>query len=204
MPSRRSPSPPARPRAELIVIGASAGGVSALLTLLAPLPANFPVPVVALLHMLPRRESRLGSVLGSSLALPVCEPVDKQLIEPGRVYVAPPDYHLLIEMDRSFSFSSEPAVSFARPSIDVLMTSAADAFGPALVGALLTGANMDGAEGMATIHARGGLTLVQTPHEAEVPTMPRAAIDRSAPDHILSLSDMSQFLLRLARARGFP
>lgn len=205
MPARRpSPPPTARPRAELIVVGASAGGVSALLSLLSPLPASFPLPIVAVLHLLPRRESRLVSVLGSALALPVREPVDKQAIEPGRVYVAPPDYHLMIELDRSFSFSSEAPVSYARPSIDVLMSSAADAFGPGLVGALLTGANMDGAEGMAAIKARGGVTLVQRPDEAEVATMPRAAIDRCAPDHILSLEDMSQFLLRLARVQGTP
>jgi two-component system chemotaxis response regulator CheB len=205
MPARRpSPPVPARRRAELIVVGASAGGVSALLNLLAPLPASFPLPIVAVLHLLPRRESRLGSVLGSALALPVREPVDKQAIEPGQVYVAPPDYHLMIELDRSFSFSSEAPVSYARPSIDVLMSSAADAFGPGLVGALLTGANMDGAEGMAAIRARGGVTLVQRPDEAEVATMPQAAIDRCPPDHILPLQDMSQFLIRLARGRGLP
>jgi two-component system chemotaxis response regulator CheB len=183
-------------------VGASAGGVAALMALLAPLPSKFPVPVVVVLHLLPRRESRLCSVLGSVLALPVSEPLDKQAIVPGHVYVARPDDHLLIELDRSFSFSGEAPVSFARPSIDVLMTSAADAYGPALVGVLLTGANMDGAEGMAAIKARGGLTLVQEPADAEVPTMPEAAIKRCPPDLILPLTDISQMLLRLARAGG--
>ncbi|MBL8278082.1 MAG: chemotaxis protein CheB [Pelomonas sp.] len=201
---RTPPARIARPRAELVVVGASAGGVSALMALLAPLPPNFPVPVVAILHLLPRRESRLCHVLGGLLALPVREPRDKEAIEPGHVYVASPDYHLLIELDRSFSFSGEPPVSFARPSIDVLMTSAADAYGPGLVGMLLTGANMDGAEGMAAIKARGGLTLVQDPADAEVPTMPQSAIDRCTPDHILPLQDMPQLLLRLARAGAPP
>lgn len=193
-----------RPRAELIVVGASAGGVSALMTLLSPLRPSFPVPVVVILHLLPRRESRLSHVLAGVLALPVQEPRDKEVIQPGHVYVACPDYHLLVELDRSFSFSSEPPVSFARPSIDVLMKSAADAYGPGLVGVLLTGANMDGAEGMAAIQARGGMTLVQDPADAEVPTMPQSAIDRFTPDHILPLRDMPQLLLRLARAGAPP
>ncbi|MDG0855541.1 chemotaxis protein CheB [Roseateles puraquae] len=203
MGSRRAPPrPAARPPVELVVIGASAGGVSALLTLLSPLPAGFRLPIVALLHLLPRRESRLCSVLSHALTLPVREPVDKEAIQPGCVYVGSPDYHLLVELDRSFSYSGEPPVSFARPSIDVLMTSAADAYGPAAVGVLLTGANADGAEGMAAIRARGGITLVQDPADAEVPTMPEAAIARCRPDHILPLNDMPQMLLQLARTGG--
>lgn len=205
MPGRRTSAARAASIApELIVIGASAGGVSALLALLSPLPAGFALPIVAVLHLLPRRESRLCAVLGSALALPVREPMDKEDLQPGHVYVASPDYHLLIERDRSFSFSSEPPVSFARPAIDVLMTSAADAYGPALVGVLLTGANADGAEGMAAIRARGGVTLVQAPADAEVPTMPEAAIARCRPDHILPLKDMPQMLLRLAHGGGRP
>lgn len=205
MPGRRTSATRAAPTApELIVIGASAGGVSALLALLSPLPAAFALPIVAVLHLLPRRESRLCAVLGSALALPVREPMDKEDLQPGHVYVASPDYHLLIERDHSFSFSSEPPVSFARPAIDVLMTSAADAYGAALVGVLLTGANADGAEGMAAIRARGGVTLVQDPADAEVPTMPESAIARCRPDHILPLNDMPQMLLRFAHGGGRP
>lgn len=187
---------------ELIVIGASAGGVAALLALLAPLPARYALPVIAVLHLLPRHRSRLGPVLAHRLAMPVREPEDKEPIRPGTVYVASADYHLLVEADRSFAFSSEAPVSFSRPSIDVLMSSAADAYGPALAGVLLTGANMDGAEGMATIHERGGLTLVQQPGEADVPTMPEAAIARCPPDHILSLKELQHMLLRLGRPGG--
>lgn len=187
---------------ELVVVGASAGGVAALLALLGPLPAGFALPIVALLHLLPRHKSQLDGVLGSQLALPVREPADKEAIRPGTVYVASADYHLLVEADRSFSFSSDAPVSFARPSIDVLMTSAADAYGPALAGVLLTGANMDGAEGMAAIRARGGLTLVQQPEEADVPTMPEAAIARCRPDHILTLKGIQHMLLRLGAAGG--
>jgi two-component system chemotaxis response regulator CheB len=191
---------PTRPPIELIVIGASAGGVAALLALLRPLPKDFALPIVAVLHLLARHESQLAAVLSHHLALPVREPQDKEPVRAGAVYVASADYHLLIEADRSFAFSSEPPVSFSRPSIDVLMTSAADAYGPALAGLLLTGANMDGAEGMAAIHARGGLTIVQQPDDADVATMPEAAIARCRPHHILALKDMPPMLMKLASA----
>lgn len=192
----------ARPKVALVAIGASAGGVAALLALLTPLPATYPLPIVAVLHLLPRRQSQLGNVLAQRLALPVREAVDKEIIAPGTVYLASANYHLLVEMDRSFSFSGEPPVSFSRPSIDVLMASAADAYGPALAGVLLTGANMDGAEGMAAIKAQGGLTVVQEPHDADVATMPQAAIDRCAPDHVMPLQDIQQLLLRLGETGG--
>lgn len=196
------PGPPgcgARGPVELVVIGASAGGVAAVLQLLGPLPASYPLPIVVALHLLARHDSQLGRVLGSRLALPVREARDKEPIAPGVVYVASADYHLLVEADRSFAFSSDAPVCFARPSIDVLMESAADAYGPALAGVLLTGANMDGAEGLATIRARGGLTIVQQPQEADVATMPEAAIARCPPDHILPLQGIHAMLLRLAR-----
>ncbi|HEY9108829.1 MAG TPA: chemotaxis protein CheB [Roseateles sp.] len=188
-------------RTKLIVIGASAGGVAALLALLSPLPASYALPIVAVLHLLPRHASQLGSVLSHQLALPVREPQDKEPVRAGTVYVAGPDYHLLIEADRHFAYSSEPPVSFARPSVDVLMASAADAYGPALAGVLLTGANMDGAEGMAAIRAAGGLTIVQQPEDADVPTMPETAIARCQPDHILPLRGITALLLNLGGVR---
>lgn len=194
------PAVAARPRIELVVIGASAGGVAALLALLGPLPAGFALPIVAVLHLLPRHDSQLASVLAHRLAMPVREARDKELVEPGCVYIASANYHLLLERDRTFSFSGEPPVSFARPSIDVLMASAADAYGPAVAGVLLTGANMDGAEGMAAIKAAGGLTIVQQPDDADVATMPAAAIARSTPDHILPLKDIHPMLLHLGAA----
>ena len=184
-------------RIELVVIGASAGGVAALLALLAPLPAGYALPLVIVLHLLPRHESQLAAVLTHHLGRPVHEPRDKEVVQPRAIYVAGADYHLLIEADRSFSFSAEPPVSFSRPSIDVLMQSAADAYGPAVAGMLLTGANMDGAAGMAAIHAAGGLTLVQSPQEAEVDTMPLAAIARATPDHVLPIKDLRRRLLEL-------
>jgi two-component system, chemotaxis family, protein-glutamate methylesterase/glutaminase len=183
--------------ARLVVIGASAGGVSALLHLLAPLPGDYALPVLAALHLSPRHESRLAAVLGHRLAMRVCEPRDKEPLQPGVVYVAAPDYHLLVEREHCLSFSNEDPVCFARPSIDVLMCSAADAYGPAVVGVLLTGANMDGAEGLAAVKALGGTTIVQLPADAEVATMPQAAIALHAPDHVLPLTGIRQLLRQL-------
>lgn len=180
-----------------VVIGASAGGVAALLDLLGALPAGYALPLVAALHLAPRRESRLAAVLAHRLRLSVCEPRDKEPIRAGTVYLAAPDYHLLVEREQCFSFSCEEAVCFARPSIDVLMCSAAQAYGPALVGVLLTGANMDGAEGLAAIKAGGGTTVVQQPEDAEVATMPKAALARHTPDHVLPLAGIRQLLIEL-------
>jgi len=191
-----------RRRIECVAVGASAGGVAALGALLAPLPAGYGLPVLVVLHLLPRRESQLGPVLARQLALTVREPVDKEAIRPGVVYLACPDYHLLVEPERQLSFSAAPPVAYARPSIDVLMASAADTYGPALAGVLLTGANSDGAEGLAAIKACGGFTVVQAPSDAEVATMPEAAIARCAPDLVLPLQAISRWLLTLGETGG--
>lgn len=189
-------------RIEALVIGASAGGVAALLQLLPGLPADFRLPAIIVLHLPPKHESRLGPILQARMNLPVQEARDKEPIAPATVYVAAPDHHLSVESDRSFSFSGEEPVCFARPSIDVLMISAAHAYGPALAGVLLSGANMDGAQGLATIKAQGGLTIVQDPTEAEVATMPQAAIDKCPPDFILPLAGIRELIVKLAQERG--
>ncbi|MDB5829551.1 MAG: chemotaxis protein CheB, partial [Variovorax sp.] len=172
-------------RIDAVVIGASAGGIDALLILLAGLPASWRLPVVTVLHLSEGRESRLAEVFAQRLTIPVREAEDKCPLAPGTLYFAPPGYHLSIERNRTFSLSCEPPVLFSRPSIDVLMSSAADAYEEALAGLLLTGANEDGARGMAHIHALGGFTAVQDPAEAHVPTMPLAALARHAPDAVL-------------------
>ncbi|CAH0230473.1 Chemotaxis response regulator protein-glutamate methylesterase [Massilia sp. Bi118] len=181
-------------RVEAVVIGASAGGVEALGTLLPSLPAGYGLPVVCILHLPGDRESRLAELFGERLPLPVKEAEDKEVIEPGTVYFAGAGYHLSVEKDFTFSLSCEPPVHFARPSIDVLMASSADAYGAGLVGILLTGANHDGAEGMARIHASGGLTVVQDPADAQVATMPKSAIDRFSPHLILPLARIGALL----------
>jgi two-component system chemotaxis response regulator CheB len=161
---------------EAIVIGASAGGVDALVELLPALPGDFGPATVCILHVPADRESRLAELFAARLSLPVLEAQDKQPLEPGTVYFAGAGYHLSIEQDRVFSLSCEPPVHYARPAIDVLMESAADAYGTALAGILLTGANIDGAAGMQRIRQRGGLTVVQDPKEAQAATMPAEAI----------------------------
>lgn len=186
-------------RIEALVIGASAGGIDALLTLLPALPATFKPAVVCILHMPGDRDSRLAELFGERLALPVREAADKQDIEPGTVYFAVPGYHLSIEQDHIFSLSCEPPVHFARPAIDVLMESAADAYGPLLAGVLLTGANQDGADGMARIHASGGLTIVQDPGEAQSCAMPRHAISRCRPHLVLPLARIAALLPMLEK-----
>ena len=179
-----------------VVIGASAGGVDALIALLADLPAQWRLPVVVVIHLPEGYESRLAEVFRHRLPIPVFEATDKAPVQGGTLYFAPPGYHLSIERGRRFSLSCEPPVLFSRPSIDVLMASAADAYGSSVAGFLMTGANEDGAEGLLRIHRAGGLTAVQDPKEALVPTMPLAAIARHAPDHVLRLRDL-RILLQL-------
>jgi two-component system chemotaxis response regulator CheB len=181
-------------RIEAVVIGASAGGVEALGALLPSLPAGYRLPVFCILHLPGDRESRLAELFDERLPLRVKEAFDKEPIEPGTVYFAGSGYHLSVEQDFSFSVSCEPPVHFARPAIDVLMESSADAYGPGLVGILLTGANHDGAAGMAYIQASGGLTVVQDPDDAQVATMPKSAIDRFSPHLILPLARIGALL----------
>ena len=187
-PSLQGPVEPARPAVDVVVIGASAGGVQALIELLSGLPAAYPLPIVVLLHTPDDRHGRLADVLNARLLLPASEARDKEPLAGGRVHVAPGGVHLSIEADRSFSLSGEEPVHHSRPSIDVLMVSAADACGPTAAGVLLTGASADGAEGLARIGEAGGVTVVQDPAEADSPTMPLAALKRRRPDHVLPLA----------------
>ena len=179
---------------DALVIGASAGGIDALMRLLPALPPAPRFPVVVLLHLPDDRESRLAAVFQQHLAQPVLQAEDKAVLAPGSIYFAPPGYHLSIERERCFSLSQEEPVHFSRPSIDVLMTSAADAYGTKLCGIVLTGASADGAEGLAAIGEAGGLTIVQDPRDAEIATMPAAAIRARTPDHILTLGAIGALL----------
>ena len=181
-------------RIEMVVIGGSAGGGDALVGLVPALPAGFGPAVTCILHVPPDRDSRLAELFAMRAALPVREAQDKEPIQPGTVYFAGSGYHLSIEQDRSFSLSCEPPVQFARPAIDILMESAADVYGPALAGILLTGANYDGADGMCRIRERGGLTIVQDPEEAQASTMPEEAIRRCAPHLVLPLAGIRTVL----------
>jgi two-component system chemotaxis response regulator CheB len=182
----------------LVVLGASLGGLDALRTMLSALSTGFPWPLVIAQH----RSSEdvtdmLPLMLQRACPLPVREAEDKDAILGGHVYVAPPDYHLLIEPG-AFALSTEARVSHARPSIDVLFDSAAAAYGSAVVAVVLTGASADGARGAARVKAAGGMLLVQDPATAESPAMPLAAIAAAAADEILPIEALGAYLDRLA------
>ncbi|MBD0686425.1 MULTISPECIES: chemotaxis protein CheB [unclassified Pseudomonas] len=182
---------------EAIAVGASAGGVEALLRLFGQLRKSFRLPVLVVLHLPNERYSQLAHVLGHRLAIPVEEARDKQDIQAGTLYVATPGYHLSVEADRSLSLSLEEPVHHSRPSIDVLFESAADVYGSNLLAIVLTGANDDGAKGLARVKELGGITVVQDPAEAQVSTMPEAALALHEPDHILTLQGIGQLLAGL-------
>ncbi|MBY8945986.1 chemotaxis protein CheB [Pseudomonas sp. SH10-3B] len=182
---------------EAIVVGASAGGVEALLNIFAALPDTFGLPIVAVLHLPDERRSQLAEVFARRLAIPVREGQDKEVIQAGTLYFAGPGYHLSVEHDRSLSLSQEDRIHHSRPAIDYLFASAADAYGKGLMAILLTGANQDGAHGMAHVKQSGGTTVVQDPSEARIAVMPRAALALHTPDHILTLSRIAALLASL-------
>lgn len=194
---RNKPAKSSR-RIDAIVIGASAGGLPALQAILACLPGDYPWPVVVAQHLSPDSFSAAPELLASDCRLSVREAADKEPIRAGVVFLAPPNYHLLIETDHVFSLSIDEKVNFARPSIDVLFESASHVYGAALVGVILTGANKDGAQGLRCIKQKGGLAIVQDPSTAEADTMPRAAIAATQVDEILPLPGIGPFLLDLA------
>nr|WP_180206422.1 chemotaxis protein CheB [Pseudomonas sp. SbOxS1]NYU06661.1 chemotaxis protein CheB [Pseudomonas sp. SbOxS1] len=187
------------PSIEAIVIGASAGGVEALLNILGPLREGFVLPIIVVLHLPDERRSHLAEVFARRVSLPVQEAMDKTSVEAGTLYFATPGYHLSVEQDRSFSLSLEDRVHHSRPAIDYLFESAADAYGPNLAAVLLTGANQDGAKGLSQVKQRGGLTIVQDPDDAQVATMPQAALDILQPDHILPICGIGRLLVELER-----
>lgn len=190
---------PSLPRVEAIVVGASAGGVEALLRIFSGIRTGFSLPIITVLHLPDDRRSQLVHVFGSRLRLPVKEADDKEPVRPGTLYFASAGYHLSVEADRSFSLSQEDRVFYSRPSIDILFESAACAYGPALAGILLTGANNDGAQGLAQIASQGAMTVVQDPAQAQARTMPDAALALHSPDYLLPLNDIGHLLVELER-----
>ena len=186
---------------ELICVGASWGGLDAAGRLLAGLPDEVDAPVVIAQHRhASSTPNGLAELLHTRIKRPVQDAEDKMAIERGRVYIAPPDYHLLVEPG-SFALSVDERVQYARPSVDVLFESAAHAYGPALIGIILTGANEDGAAGLAAVKQRGGVALVQEPSGAARRTMPDAAIASTVADAVLPLEEMGAFLYGLCVER---
>jgi two-component system chemotaxis response regulator CheB len=180
-------------RLQAIVIGASAGGIEALSVLFAALPRPLGVPVLVVLHIAAGSRTQWQMVFRDATA-PVLEAEDKDLAEAGNVYMAPPDYHLLVDEGGQLSLSADERVNLARPSIDVLFESAAWSFGGALLGVVLTGANADGAAGLAAIRAGGGGCWVQAPETATAVAMPRAALDAVPDALVLTLVEMADAL----------
>ena len=182
---------------ELIAIGGSWGGMRALAIVLEALPAGFGLPLVVAQHRpVTTGDEMLEHVLARTTELEVVTATDKEPLEPGRVYVAPADYHLLVERGH-VALSTDAPVEFSRPSIDVLFESAAEVYGPQVVGVLLTGANHDGAAGLGRIAAAGGFTVAQDPETAERSEMPRAAVERGAVRRVLPLNRIGPFLAGL-------
>ena len=181
---------------ELIVVGTSWGGLSAVGRMLEHLPESLDLPIVIAQHRGPGSlEGALAVSLQRRIARPVREVHDKDSIERGHIHLAPPDYHLLVEHG-SFALSVDERVRHARPSIDVLFESAADTYGPGVVGVILTGANDDGADGLARIKERGGVAIAQDPETAEAREMPEAAIAAAAPT-VLPLERIAPYIAEL-------
>lgn len=187
------------PAIDLVVVGASAGGVEALLAIFALLPATCRVPIVTVLHLPDDGISQLAEIFARRSRLVCKEVADKEPLKAGVLYFAAPGYHVSIEQDRSLSLSREEPVHFSRPSIDFLFESAADVYGARLAAVLLTGANYDGARGMLRVKEQGGFTVVQDPQQAQVRTMPEAALALHTPNCILPLNDIAQLLVELER-----
>jgi two-component system chemotaxis response regulator CheB len=186
-------------RYELICIGASWGGLHALGRVLRDLRPEVEQPIVIAQHRYADAPGALPELLGRETHRPVVDVSDKTTIERSHVYIAPADYHLLVERG-AFALSVDERVQHARPSIDVLFESAADAYGPTAIGVILTGANQDGAAGLARIKARGGVAVIQDPAGAERTAMPTAAIAATTADAVLPLPEIAEFISTLCTA----
>jgi two-component system, chemotaxis family, protein-glutamate methylesterase/glutaminase len=181
----------------IVVIGASLGGLHAITEVLRSIPADFPLPIAFVQHRSPTHADILVRLLRRSSSLQVKEPADKEPILPRFLYLAPADYHLLVD-HREFALSTGEAVSYARPSIDVLFESAAEAYGSGTIGVVLTGANHDGSAGAARIRQFGGRVIIQEPATAECAVMPQSALDAAGADEVLILNQIGDCLSRWA------
>lgn len=177
-------------RFSVLIIGASWGGVEALSRLVEGLPQDWTLPVIIVQHQHALSGVGLERILSRLTHLSVVDVGDKDEIVPKHMYIAPANYHLLVESDRTFSLSVEAPVNFSRPSIDVTFSSVAQVFGGKVMGLLLTGANEDGAEGLRAIREAGGFTMAQDPQEAVAPTMPQAAINAGVVDKVVTLDEV--------------
>lgn len=179
---------------EVIVIGGSAGSIPVVTQISKMLPADFPLPILMILHRLKNRKGGLLEVLVPKAKIKIIEPDDKAPIEPGTIHVASADYHLLVETDKTISLSNDILVQYSRPSIDVTMESVADIYKEKVIGILLSGANKDGALGMKKIKEKGGYTIIQDPDDCVIATMPLSAKKVTEIDKVLKIDEIVQFL----------
>lgn len=180
-----------------VVIGVSTGGVTALKILLGALPVCFPLPIMIVSHIAPDSDDGLAVLLDTLCAIRVKEADEQESIVPGTAYLAPANYHLLVERGGTLALSVDQPVNFARPSIDVLFESAAEAYGAELVGIILTGAGIDGSRGLLKIKNSGGFTIVQDPADAVMDSMPRHALQLLQADHVVPLTEIPALLVGL-------
>jgi two-component system chemotaxis response regulator CheB len=184
-------------RIDAVVVGASAGGIEALSVLLPALPSTARAAVFVVVHLPRDRPSLLAEIFAKRCALPVREAEDKEWVTPGTVYFAPSNYHLLLDHGPQMALSADDPVHHSRPSIDVLFESAAEVYRERLLGIILTGANEDGAAGLAAVHDCGGITVVQEPSTARSPQMVLSALKRRPADHVLPLAHIAALLAAL-------
>ncbi len=187
---------------DLIVIGGSAGSLQVILALLAEMQA-LSMPLLIVLHRNGGFESTLEGLFATRTNLPIKEVEEKDILQPGTIYLCPADYHVLLEKDHTFSLDYSERVNYSRPSIDVTFRSAADVYGPGLVCVLLSGGNADGTEGLLYVKAKGGYTIAEDPATAEVPYMPQQAVSRKTVDVVVPTEDLPGFVEALSRY-GIP
>lgn len=185
---------------EAVAVGGSMGALTVLLDAIAAAPPHMSPPVFVCLHLHPSDGGRTAQLFAERARVRVVEATDKAYVEPGAVYVAPADYHLLVERTRALALSSDEKVNFSRPSIDVLFESAALAYGPGLLAVLLSGASADGARGLAAVRRHGGTAVVQDPATAAAPMMPGAALEAGACDRVLTAGEITELFSRLGAA----
>ena len=182
---------------KVLLIGGSAGGLEALIKIVPKLTPHLSFAIVIVLHRKNAEDTILEQLIAAKATVPVKEVEDKIALEPGFIYIAPADYHLLFEKNNLLSLDISEKVNYSRPSIDVTFESAAEVYGQALVGILLSGSNADGTQGMKTIKEMGGKLVVQDPDSAQMPFMPRNAIAGTLPDYILNIEEILEFINRV-------
>ncbi len=182
---------------KLIVIGGSAGSFKVVTKILSELPADFKLPILLCLHRLKHVREGFVEALSLKSNIPVVEPYDKEKILKGKAYLAPSNYHMYLEMGNTIALSTDEPVNFSRPSIDLTYGSAGFVLKNKVLGIILSGANKDGADGMRKIHVNGGKTIIQSPEEASVKTMPKATLDLIDPTYVMNTEEIITYLKTL-------